>query len=496
MKRIEDLLKSKLSGTKAQADPAMDEALWEKVSSGLKAPTPESVIPNGNSIGWKWAAFGGGFLFVAGIGVGLLLDYEPSDNPTQNAEFAILTNGHSEQEKEMAGVGNEVAQFNNSAQQHLPLRGIDKEVIPDQDLGNDTPPSAASASDLTLDDLDESRDPSSKSESNNPPSIATETIRSTQTKPAKEFRAEEPALNDSRELSSQANEFSLDQNFNLIPPISRMKPIQLALGNDHERMLLQNVIPSHIEHTRPYALRAFGGITLSNFKYVNDNLAAYSDHFFTASSTGAGMALDFDFKNQHWSVGLGWIDYAQRLEFEHTWQTQFVQPEGVISVELDPISGDTLSVLTGPVLVTATHQRHVRDYNHWNAIIVPVEWRKEWMVSRWTLGTGLGGQFQVRTGAQGQTFLDSGSLARFQDADLSPVRISWSPTARFYVGYQIQPEWRVDFSATTGFQSVNARRDDDITAPTLTPWDGRLHTVQISAGVTRYFELIRPRVVK
>ena len=36
MKRIEEILKSKLGGTKAEANPSMDDALWNKVESGLK----------------------------------------------------------------------------------------------------------------------------------------------------------------------------------------------------------------------------------------------------------------------------------------------------------------------------------------------------------------------------------------------------------------------------------------------------------------------------
>lgn len=503
MKRIEDLLKSKLSGTKAQADPAMDDALWEKVSSGLNAPTPENAVKTGSSIGWKLAAIGGGFLFTAGIGVGLLLDLEPSEYPTAKTELVASEDERSVQELGIADVGNESAPANTPVKQPVPLQESE-EAIADQFTTIVTPPpppaasssTSVSTSDLVLDDSEDAPEKSLESVPSNTETVAPRSMKNTQTGSAKIVSAEQRVGNHSEQRIGEVGEFSPEENSNRIPPILEMKPIHVAFAYDCEKKILQNVNPSNSQNTRPYALRAFGGITLSNFKYVNDNLVAYSDHFFTASSTGAGMALDFDYKNQQWSVGLGWLDFAQRLEFEHTWQTQFVEPEGVLSVELDPVSGDTLSVQTGPILVTATHQRHVRDFNHWNAIVVPLEWRKEWLVSRWTLGTGLGGQLQFRTGAHGQTFLNTGSLERFQDADLAPVRISWAPTARFYIGYQIQPEWRIDFSATTGFQSFNARRDQDVMNPALTPWDGRLHTVQISAGVTRYFELVRPRTVK
>jgi len=136
---------------------------------------------------------------------------------------------------------------------------------------------------------------------------------------------------------------------------------------------------------RNLGIRVFGGLTLSDFQYTTDDLGTFSDYFHAGSSAGGGVAVDFNFKKQKWSVGLGWLDYAQRLEFEQTWQTEFVDPAGLISIDVDPISGDTLAVETGPVLVTASHHRHFRNYNHVNALVIPFEWRKEWLIARWTL---------------------------------------------------------------------------------------------------------------
>ena len=206
--------------------------------------------------------------------------------------------------------------------------------------------------------------------------------------------------------------------------------------------------------------------------------------------------MDFYFKNQQWSVGLGWFDYAQRLEFEHTWQTEYVDPEGIISVEVDPESGDTLALGTGSVLVTASHNRHLRTYNHFNTLIVPFEWRKEFMISRWTLGCGLGGSLLVRTGERGQSFVDVGTLAAFDEADLPRSRISWSPVARFYAGYQFQPEWRLDASVGLGFQTMRSIEDNQDISPGLKQWDGQLRTLEISAGITRFFEIPRFKTVK
>jgi hypothetical protein len=247
---------------------------------------------------------------------------------------------------------------------------------------------------------------------------------------------------------------------------------------------------------RYFAIRAYGGMTVSDFRYQNENLAIFSDHFHAASSAFSGVAFDFDFRRHHWSVGLGWSDFAQRLEFEHDWQSEYVDPNGIVAVELDAVSGDTLSVQTGPVLVTASHHRQVRDYNHWNAMVIPVEWRKEWLVSQWTFGAALGGQLLIRTGGRGQSFVDEGTLAAFDDADLSRSRITWSPSLRVYTGYQFQPEWRLDVSLAAGAQSVGSRSNEDLTGSALTAWEGQLRTFQIAAGVTRYFELLRPLAVK
>ena len=195
-------------------------------------------------------------------------------------------------------------------------------------------------------------------------------------------------------------------------------------------------------------------------------------------------------------MGLGWSDFAQRLEFEHAWQSEYVDPNGIVAVEMDAVSGDTLSVQTGPVLVTASHHRQVRDYNHWNAMVIPVEWRKEWLVSQWTFGAALGGQLLIRTGGRGQSFVDEGTLAAFDDADLSRSRITWSPSLRVYTGFQFEPEWRLDLSLAAGAQSVGSRSNEDLTGSVLTAWEGQLRTFQIAAGVTRYFELLRSPAVK
>jgi len=86
MKRIEEILKSKLGGTKAEANPSMDDALWNKVESGLKGSLPAGGTA-GHAIGRTWAVFGGVTLFAAGVGVGLMWDEKQFHDPvTQSIE--------------------------------------------------------------------------------------------------------------------------------------------------------------------------------------------------------------------------------------------------------------------------------------------------------------------------------------------------------------------------------------------------------------------------
>jgi len=86
MKWIEDLLKSKLSGSKAAADSAKDDALWNKVSSGLSAPVPEVAGSAGKLTGLNWAVLGGAVMFAAVMGIGLILDEDASNAPGAKLE--------------------------------------------------------------------------------------------------------------------------------------------------------------------------------------------------------------------------------------------------------------------------------------------------------------------------------------------------------------------------------------------------------------------------
>ena len=469
MKWIEDLLKSKLSGSKADADSAKDDALWAKVSSGLSAPVPEVARSAGKLTGLNWAVLGGAVMFAAVMGIGLILDEDASNAPGAKLEETSIASVTSVEALTPTGSSTIASESQaNQADQ------MDKHVSADISV---------SASDIapkpneTAVALDSSL-----------PSTSSRMTTSEMPSPLKES-TEEPSVNTTRTDANHANNLPPTESAMRKAPPLQLLPIFISDGNAEGQAVLRKSESAERVKPRHFALRAYGGVTMSDFKYKNEELLMFSDYFHTASSAAGGIVLDFEFKNQQMSIGMGWLDYAQRLEFEHTWQTEDVHPEGILSVELDPVSGDTLSVQTGPMLVTSTHHRHVRDYNHWNGAVIPIEWRKEWLISRWTLGAGLGGQLLFRTGASGKSFRAAGTVAEFDDADLSRIRMAWSPTARLYIGYQFQPEWRLDASLAAGFQRMGSLQSEELTNPSLAPWNGQLRTLQISAGVTRFFEL-------
>ena len=474
MKRIEEILKSKLGGTKAEANPSMDDALWNKVESGLKGSLPAGGTA-GHAIGRTWAVFGGVTLFAAGVGVGLMWDEKQFHDPvTQSIEATDVEEHVRAQSSSEAREPQSAATFSEAEGSSNSSNEVEPTLT---DASHEHAPLRSSALNTRNNDRTETveREPAVQTAMPAQPSADAGAPFHTQITEAPRSREGQPVL---------------EPQSPFIPPLA-LNPIGISGDHNSAEPFLQHMNRDMPAHARHFAIRAFGGLTLSQFQYRTEDLRAFSNRFHTASSGGGGFAFDFEYKDQDWSVGLGWLDFAQRLEFEHTWQTEFTDPNGIVSVEIDQISGDTIAMETGPLLVTATHHRHVRDFNHISAIVIPMEWRKQVLFSSWTLGTGVGGQFLIRTGANGQSFVAEGTLARFDDADLPRQRISWSPTARVYAGYQFFPEWQLDFSVAAGFQPMGSMNREDLVNPLLTPWEGQLRTLQIAGGITHFFQASR-----
>jgi len=502
MKRIEDILRAKLGSSNADANPSLDEELWNNIQAGLTEPATESGSAAGNSTGLNRTAFGVAALFiVVGIGVGLNVGSEKESEKelelvseevlevvpeyTQLAENEGLV-----QDAKRESIGEESVSADRlltagvldsqpaSPSESMTVSG-ENELLQEDLAGVDRQPRSSSPSSLSDEQRSETKRRLDKIDGN-----------------AEAEDADEKALQAENPLG-ELTESNGSIEGRMIPP---MKPLNLRFPKNNEpfEAVLNDYATQERSISRNFGIRAFGGLTLSDFQYNSEELETFSDYFHAGSSAGGGIAVDFNFKNQQWSAGLGWLDYAQRLEFEQTWQTELVDPTGLISIDVDPISGDTLAMETGPVLATASHHRHFRNYNHVNALVIPFEWRKEWLIARWTLGGGLGGQLLLRTGARGHSFADEDAMnaevldvVAFDEANLPHSRIAWSPFTRLYVGYQFQPEWRLDASVALGFQTLGSAGSEQSNGPGLRQWDGQLRTLQLAAGVTRFFELSR-----
>lgn len=485
MKWIEDLLKAKLGNSKADATPSLDEALWNNIQTGLNEPAFDSGSAGGNSTRLNRAALASALLFivvgVVGV-VGVVEGLKGGMDGGLEADSAANTDEALSAQVEQSET---VVQEVNRTKQ-VPL---ETEQVEDWEALSELTAEAPVLSERTSDPMASSPAPIQPGpkpafRGSNRPEAARAGVDDEQGGASRGMKVEK---------SEVAAVEAVVEN-RMTPP---MKPMNLRLPirnwPTQAAMITRGTGTGEPYRPRYLAVRAFGGLTLSDFQYTSDDLGTFSEYFYGGSSAGGGIAVDFNFKNQQWSVGLGWLDYAQRLEFEHTWQTEFVDPEGLISYEMDPESGDTLAMETGPLLVTASHRRHFRNYNHVNALVIPFEWRKEWLIARWTLGGGIGGQLLLRTGANGHSFADEGNLAAFEDADLPQSRVTWSPFTRLFAGYQIQPEWRLDASVAAGFQAMGSVGSEQLNSPGLQQWEGQLRTLQVAAGITRFFELSRPK---
>lgn len=215
-----------------------------------------------------------------------------------------------------------------------------------------------------------------------------------------------------------------------------------------------------------FAIRTYGGAVWSAFAYDSPELAPMNESLFGDWGTAAGVAVDLDLFGQSWSIGLGAEHLVQRLAFDRTWTETITEPNGSVS--------------------TTTYRREVRRYNQVKSVVVPLEWRAEMVRPRWTFGAALGGQLLLRTDARGHAFLADGEVTRYGDSDLPRLRLNWAPTTRLYVGHHFAPEWRVDLSLGASSQGFRSAGREELDNPDLVPWQGKLWSYRIQAGLTRF----------
>jgi hypothetical protein len=174
------------------------------------------------------------------------------------------------------------------------------------------------------------------------------------------------------------------------------------------------------------------------------------------------------------------------MEHQLSVTTEFINNEGVQTVLINPITGDTTNVL-GPVTSVQHYQRHVLSYNRLRQIAVPLEWRKEESIGRWTAGISLGATALFRIQGEGYMATADGQIFAYSDFDLPRLKLNVSPTLGLYGGFQFQPEWRIDLSWTAGVQGFNSTSSEEMTSLEARPWTGRIVTQSVQMGLTRFF---------
>jgi hypothetical protein len=262
--------------------------------------------------------------------------------------------------------------------------------------------------------------------------------------------------------------------------LEQMRPILAKPWASLPPMLSQYV--HKLDPAKWLALRTFGGLTMSQTTLTNALKSAYSYGF----GAGGGMALDWVGGKQHWSAGVGFYEFTHVMEYQLSVTTEFINAEGVQTVLINSISGDTTSIV-GPVSEVEHYQRHILSYNRLRQIAVPLEWRKEHSIGRWTAGIALGATALFRIKSEGHLVTADSQIFAFSNLDLPRLRLNVSPTTRIYAGLQVQPEWRIDLSWTAGIQTFNSSRAGDMTNAEVQPWKGRISAQSLQIGVTRFF---------
>ena len=258
-----------------------------------------------------------------------------------------------------------------------------------------------------------------------------------------------------------------------------IKPIQgLAIQPDNNSQ--------ESEVGMPFALRAYGGPTVSQFAYGDGRESEFNEFFRANFSAGCGLMLEFQKWSQSFAVGIAWNEFIQHLDYtEHS--EHAITTEGVLSVQINEITGDTMAVVMGDVEGIERQTRDISHYNRFRAFALPIEWQKQQYFGRWQLGIGLGALIQLRSYAEGRTIGTNGLVSDYSDSNLAQTRLNWMPTGRLYTGFYIAPEWRADFSLSAGLQRFNNGYNGENQENGVPEWRGRMVNGQVQIGITRFF---------
>lgn len=510
MKSWEDILKGRFARHAEPGKPVQNEALWNAIEAGLAAPPAGAkaagVAQGVSGSAGKFRSWALGTAAVMGL-VSLGVVFWPKAGPTppqegtrveqsQDVQSAPMTALDSEEGEGTPSVSEEVSpSASNEGDLTLPAAAEMAPEVSVAQAGSDAAqPEAAVAAETMPAEVG-----ASVATAEVAPTVETRTTGaesaptvSSEPAPTSAKSGRLPLLMPRMETDGEENVARARSVGGELPPGEgpeevKLEPLPLRSPSSGAPPLAQ-LLPMEgaIHAEAPFALRTFGGPTLSHFSLKGEHPAELRGHFHTEFSAGGGVALDVRRWGQSFSLGLAWYDYVHLLDYVETTTQDYLDPEGIQSIEINALTGDTVAILYGDVQGVATQRRYVRSFNRFNAVVIPVEWRTSRSLGRWHGGLGLGVQLLVRSGGGGHSLNEAGLVVAYADGDLPKSRLNWTPTGGLFAGYQVAPEWRLDLSVGAGIQRFRTRRVTEGAAEAPL-WEGQLITGQIQCGVTRFF---------
>ena len=487
MKNWEDLLRNRLSSFQEKGTPGQEEALWNAIESQITGPSAAPAVWK-NPMLWVGAA-----TLVVGLAVTALYSasetlVESEATATQSAQSSsdVIVNVE-EPSAEMtitemepsADVPGEIRSTSSDPVATLETVASSPEknatVAPQAEVQTVNRPStsdpsvASIAANRNAAPSEDSRLPNASWDSDN------RTTSRTPTSPEK--LAYSP-------LESEKIAIALVENERPQLPAVLPLPSRIASYALSESVMVWHDSTEQITPAAPFAIRVFGGPTASQFEFRGDAQADLNAYFHRNYGVGGGLMLEFERWSQSFAVGLVWNEFINHLDYtEHT--ETVVTTQGIQSIEINEITGDTVTVVFGDVDGISEQTRSVIHHNRYRAFAVPIEWQHHRIAGRWHMGVGLGALLQFRSDGHGKTINPEGLVVTYQDGDLTTSRIQWMTTGRVFAGYQFGPEWRVDLSLGAGVQRFN--NGANATSSDIPSWEGRLVNGQLQLGITRFF---------
>jgi hypothetical protein len=486
MKNWEDLLRNRLSSFQERGTPGQEEALWNAIESQISVPSAAGAAVKKSALLWVGAA-----TLVVGIAVTALYStsealVESEATATQSAQSSSdVTVNAEEPSAEMtitalepsADVPGEIRSTSSNPTWETVASSPEKNatVAPQAEVQTVNRPSTSDPSVASIADnrnaapSEDSRLPNASWDSDN------RTTSRTPTSP------EELAYS---QLESEKIAIALVANERQQLPAVLPLPSRQAFLTHSEPVLDWHDRTEQITPAAPFAIRVFGGATASQFEFRSDAQADLNAYFHRNYGAGGGLMLEFERWSQSFAVGLVWNEFINHLDYtEHT--ETVVTTQGIQSIEINEVTGDTVAVVFGDVDGISEQTRSVIHHNRYRAFAVPIEWQHHRIVGRWHMGVGLGALLQFRSDGHGKTINPEGLVVTYQDGDLTTSRIQWMTTGRVFAGYQFGPEWRVDLSLGAGVQRFN--NGASATSSDIPSWEGRLVNGQLQLGITRFF---------